>query len=141
MPDWKPTPKQALFVQEYLKDQNGARAAIAAGYSERTARQTASENLTKPNIQVLIGRGQAAIQKRNHNIVDRIIGQYETFAFDEERGTADKDRIHALDSLSRIAGINRDNLNITNDEQEPEALNSWREIAKANVNGNGVHAG
>ena len=89
----------------------------------------------------LIALEEAKIQQRNVNIVDRIIGQYETFAFDDERGTADKDRIHALDSLSRIAGINRDNLNITNDEQEPEALSSWREIAKANVNGKGVHAG
>ena len=60
-------------------------------------------------------------QKRNDNIVDRIIGQYEVFAFDGERGTADKDRIHALDSLSRIAGINRDSLNLTNSEQEPES--------------------
>lgn len=43
--------KQKKFCEEYLIDFNGTRAAIAAGYSEKTARSTASENLTKPNIQ------------------------------------------------------------------------------------------
>ena len=140
MPDWKPTPLQALFVQEYKKDHNGTQAVLRAGFSANGARVTANRLLTHPNIKVLIAKQEASIQKRNHNIVDRIVAQYETFAFDEQRGTADKDRIHALDSLSRIAGINRDSLNLTNSEQEPEALNSWREIAKANVNGNGAHA-
>ena len=31
------TPKQALFVAEYIKDFNATQAAIRAGYSERTA--------------------------------------------------------------------------------------------------------
>lgn len=40
-----------IFCQEYVVDFNGTRAAIAAGYSKKTARSTAAENLTKPNIQ------------------------------------------------------------------------------------------
>jgi len=44
------TDKQAKFCQEYLIDFNGTRAAIAAGYSTKTARFTASQNLTKRNI-------------------------------------------------------------------------------------------
>ena len=42
--------KQELFCIEYLVDLNGAQAAIRAGYSEKTAKEIASENLTKPNI-------------------------------------------------------------------------------------------
>lgn len=42
------TPKQALFIQEYLVDLNGAQAAIRAGYSADSAASIASENLTKP---------------------------------------------------------------------------------------------
>lgn len=43
------TEKQELFCQEYLKNGfNGTQAAIKAGYSEETAKQMASENLTKP---------------------------------------------------------------------------------------------
>ena len=36
------TPKKRLFCQEYLKDLNGRKAAIRAGYSERSAQVTAS---------------------------------------------------------------------------------------------------
>ncbi|MBB4004467.1 terminase small subunit [Aurantimonas endophytica] len=44
------TAKQRRFVDEYLVDLNATQAAIRAGYSERTARQVASENLAKPDI-------------------------------------------------------------------------------------------
>ena len=50
----KLTPKQAMFVIEYLKDMNGTQAAIRAGYSEKTAQEIASENLAKPIIQEAI---------------------------------------------------------------------------------------
>lgn len=45
------TEKQICFCNEYLIDLNATQAAIRAGYSERTAKQIASENLTKPDIQ------------------------------------------------------------------------------------------
>lgn len=48
------TDKQRLFVQEYLVDVNATQAAIRAGYSEDTARQIGSENLSKPDIQEAI---------------------------------------------------------------------------------------
>lgn len=44
------TAKQKRFCQEYVIDFNGAQAAIRTGYSVKTARMIASENLTKPNI-------------------------------------------------------------------------------------------
>tara|TARA_B100000315_G_C14475025_1_gene540207 strand:- start:441 stop:953 length:513 start_codon:yes stop_codon:yes gene_type:complete len=50
----KLSPKQQCFVDEYSIDLNATQAAIRAGYSERTARQIASENLAKPNIQEAI---------------------------------------------------------------------------------------
>ena len=46
----KLTAKQEMFCQEYLVDLNGAAAAVRAGYSEKTAKEISSENLTKPNI-------------------------------------------------------------------------------------------
>jgi len=48
------TAKQQRFISEYLIDGNGARAARSAGYSENTARQIATENLSKPYIQAAI---------------------------------------------------------------------------------------
>lgn len=44
------TPKQQRFCEEYLVDLNATQAAIRAGYSAKTARRIASENLTKPDI-------------------------------------------------------------------------------------------
>lgn len=42
------TAKQQRFVDEYLIDLNATQAAIRAGYSEKTAQQMGSENLSKP---------------------------------------------------------------------------------------------
>jgi len=53
------TAKQARFVKEYIGCRNGTQAAIAAGYSQRTARAIASENLGKPSI-----RAEIANQER-----------------------------------------------------------------------------
>lgn len=53
----KLTDKQLAFIEHYLTHWNATKAAIDAGYSEKTARTTGSENLTKPDI-------QAAIQQR-----------------------------------------------------------------------------
>lgn len=44
------TGKVAKFCQEYLKDYNPTRAAIAAGYSKRSSRSIGYENLIKPDI-------------------------------------------------------------------------------------------
>jgi len=46
----KLTPKQELFISEYLIDFNACEAAKRAGYSEKTACKIGSENLHKPEI-------------------------------------------------------------------------------------------
>ena len=61
----KLTHKQALFVQEYLKDLNGTKAALRAGYSRSAARQIATENLSKPDITEAINE---AFNERLHRV-------------------------------------------------------------------------
>ena len=51
--------KQQRFVEEYLIDLNATQAAIRAGYSEKTAKEIGSENLTKPNIAKAIQEAQS----------------------------------------------------------------------------------
>lgn len=46
----KLTDKMEKFCNEYMIDLNATQAAIRAGYSEDTARQIGSENLSKPSI-------------------------------------------------------------------------------------------
>ena len=47
-----------IFAREYVKDLNGKRAAIAAGYKENAAASQASALLTKPHIQKLVEKYQ-----------------------------------------------------------------------------------
>ena len=57
--------KQQLFILEYLVDKNATQAAIRAGYSIRTARKIATENLSKPVIKAAIN---AEIEKQKARI-------------------------------------------------------------------------
>ena len=61
----KLTPKQQRFVSEYLRLGNATQAAIAAGYSEKTAFRIGAENLQKPAISRAIERAQ---QRRNDRL-------------------------------------------------------------------------
>lgn len=53
------TPKQQKFVDAYSLSGNATQAALAAGYSERTACKIGSENLRKPDIQAALAERQA----------------------------------------------------------------------------------
>ena len=44
------------FCREYIKDLNGTRAAIVAGYAKNSAKVTASRLLTNPNVQALLAK-------------------------------------------------------------------------------------
>ena len=67
------TDKQARFVTEYLLDLNSTRAAKAAGYSERTARNIGCENLAKPNIAKAIQNAIAERSKRTEIDADYVM--------------------------------------------------------------------
>ena len=55
------TPRQQKFCDEYLISGNGTDAAIKAGYSAKTAKQMASENLAKPDLKSYIEAQLAAL--------------------------------------------------------------------------------
>ena len=59
----KLTPRQEKFIEEYLKLDNATQAAINAGYSAKTARKIAAENLTKPVIEAKIQRRRQELAK------------------------------------------------------------------------------
>ena len=77
----KLTPKQALFVKEYLVDFNATQAAIRAGYSQKTAQRIGSENLSKPLIQNAIQEAQNQREQRLDISVDRIEAEIAKIAF------------------------------------------------------------
>lgn len=58
-------PRPQKFVRFYLQEPNATKAAIRAGYSEKTARQMGSENLSKPDIAEAIELGFQRIMGKN----------------------------------------------------------------------------
>jgi phage terminase small subunit len=77
----KLTLKQKIFVKEYVKDFNGTRAAIAAGYSEDSAALIASENIRKPYIQTAVEAELKKIEKKIDISIDKIADELAKIAF------------------------------------------------------------
>jgi phage terminase small subunit len=75
------TEKQKIFCREYILDWNAARAAIVAGYSEASARQTGYEILTKPYIQAYIKEIQADLEKVAGISRLKVLREHERLAF------------------------------------------------------------
>lgn len=73
--------RQKAFCREYIFDWNGRRAAIAAGYSEKTAAEMAYENLNKPHIKAYIELIQADLEKIAGMSRLRVLREHEKLAF------------------------------------------------------------
>lgn len=90
------TPKQRLFVEEYLACLNAAEAARRAGYSEKTARSQGQRLLTYADIATAIKRGLAERAMPADEVLSRLA--------DMARATAD-DFLEIYESpLTDIAG-------------------------------------
>ncbi|TAJ23061.1 MAG: terminase small subunit [Nitrospirae bacterium] len=64
-PGCKPTVKQAAFADQCVKLLgNGKQAAVAAGYSERSAAEVAYENLNKPHVNAAVARQRQRVAAR-----------------------------------------------------------------------------
>jgi phage terminase small subunit len=71
------TPRQNQFVAEYALSRNATQAAIKAGYSPRTARQTGFENLTKPDIRAAVAKYEAEAAERLAVTRERVLAELE----------------------------------------------------------------
>ena len=65
----KLTAKQQRFCDEYLIDLNATQAAIRAGYSEQSARQMGTQNMSKPSVKEYIEKRMA--EKEDELIADQ----------------------------------------------------------------------
>ncbi|QLP97485.1 MAG: terminase small subunit [Rhodoblastus sp.] len=75
------TPRQQRFVAEYLVDLNGTQAAIRAGYSPKTARAIATENLTKPAVADAIAIEMARRSERTEITIDMVLKELAAIGF------------------------------------------------------------
>ncbi|WP_072379981.1 terminase small subunit [Novosphingobium sp. NDB2Meth1] len=67
------TPKQQAFVNEYLIDLCGAKAATRAGYSAKSARRIAVELLEKPDVQAAIKLAMEQRSERTEITADMVL--------------------------------------------------------------------
>jgi phage terminase small subunit len=74
-------PRQQRFVQEYLVSLNATKAAIAAGYSERSAHVHGCKLLKEPKVAAEIAVQQRAAADRAGISVDRVIQELARIAF------------------------------------------------------------
>ena len=77
------TEKELLFIREYCKNGfNGTKAAIKAGYSKNSAKEIASQNLTKLNIKNEIKKYlDEVLQDYKDTLEYEIIQTYKILAF------------------------------------------------------------
>lgn len=73
--------KRKKFAKEYIYDWNSARAARAAGYSEKTAKTIGSYLLTLVNVQDYITEIQKDIEKLAGISRQRVLEEYQKIAF------------------------------------------------------------
>ena len=69
--------KQKMFCKEYIVDLNATQACIRAGYSEKTAKQIGSENLSKPYLQDDIAKLIKEREERVKLTADKVLEDIE----------------------------------------------------------------
>jgi phage terminase small subunit len=79
------TPKQRRFIEEYLIDLNATRAAVRAGYSEKTAYRIGAELLHKTSVSNVIDAALEERAKRTEVTADRVLKELAVLAFTDFR--------------------------------------------------------
>ncbi|EKO3656427.1 terminase small subunit [Vibrio metschnikovii] len=106
----KLTDKQEMFCREYLIDLNATQAAIRAGYSEKTAKETGYENLTKPHI------ADRITELKSQRVEDA--------------------KISANYVLNRLVEIDKmDVIDITNDDGSLKPISQWPKVWRTTLSG------
>ena len=132
----KLTEKQKRFCDEYLVDLNATQAAIRAGYSKKTARAIANENLTKPYIKEYIESRMAEKESQLIAGQDEVLKYLTSVLRGESQSTeivvegcgdgcskaktikknpSEKERLKAAELLGKRYGIFTDNINVEAD--------------------------
>lgn len=75
------TQKQISFMKAYVVNQNATKAAIEAGYSQKTARQQGQRLLSNVDIRAMVDKALAAIAKKQEVRAEEVIRETRLIAF------------------------------------------------------------
>lgn len=113
------TEQQKRFVEEYLIDMNGARAARAAGYSESAARETASRLLKKPEVAQAVREAREKLSERTEITQDWVLQRWAAIAdVDKREFFDDAGRLRPVSEWTREMALAVDGLDVTETEGE-----------------------
>ena len=107
------TPKQQRFVEEYLIDLNATQSAIRAGYSEKTAQEIGSENLSKPMVAKAIAEAQEKLSNKAQVTVEMVVQGLLNEAKDLSEGSTQSARVSAWAHLGKHLGMFKDKIEHT----------------------------
>ncbi|MDZ4251493.1 MAG: terminase small subunit [Sulfuritalea sp.] len=101
------TRRQEVFIAEFLVTRNGAESARRAGYSSRTARQMATENLSKPSIRAALAVREAQLAARlaltRQGVIKAILDAIQTAKEQGEPATC----IRGWMVVAKMAGLDK----------------------------------
>lgn len=81
----KLTKRQQVFVAEYFKDMNATRAAIAAGYSKKSAESQGSQLLKHPKVSAEIAKKSASLLGKAEITAEKVLEEIGNVAFLDPR--------------------------------------------------------
>ena len=113
------TPKQQRFVEEYLIDLNATQSAIRAGYSEKTAQEIGSENLSKPMVAKAIAEAQEKLSNKARVTVEMVVQGLLNEAKDLSEGSTQSARVSAWAHLGKHLGMFKDKVEHTGKDGGP----------------------
>ena len=105
------TEKQKRFVAEYLIDPNQKKAAIKAGYSEKTAEQIGYQLLNKTSVAQAIEKSKRKRELRTDITADRVLHELADIGFDKEAERT-TDRLKALELMGKHLAMFTDKVNV-----------------------------
>lgn len=101
----KLTPRQQLFVEQYLLTLNATQAAKRSGYSERRAAELGYQLLRKATVQAAIAAAQQERSKRTEVSADFVIAKLVEEVNRPDDRTSPAARVKALELLARHLGM------------------------------------
>jgi phage terminase small subunit len=103
----KLNPRQAIFYGEYIKDGNGTRAAIAAGFPESSAHVAAARLLKNAKVSAAVAAWRSRQQEKLEISAERVLQELTKLATYDPKNLyyPDGSRIpvHLLDDITRAA--------------------------------------
>lgn len=126
--------RQLAFCEHYIECGNATEAAIKAGYSEKTARSTGSENLTKPGISEYIEKRLAEQRAKRIASADEVMQFFTAVMRGEVKDAFDLDpaldtRIAAGKEIMKRYNVAADR-NRTSEEKLDGLLKEFKDAVK-----------